>query len=149
MNKAIIITFSLLFLILFAFYLFVYLKLEIDSGYNAKILYSYENVSCFSQEKTESEYFSFSILLIDSNKVDREQKTIKSSDLRMHSKTAIFRKGLGCTLITNIDPPTLSNTGLLSDSTIYSPEIWPAHEVLGTKSMQEAINLAFDKDNED
>jgi len=149
MNKTIIITFSLLLFILFALYLFVYPKLEIVSGYNAKILCSCEFVSGISQEKAEAEDLGFSMLWLASNKVDREQKTVKSSVLGMHSKTAIFRKGLGCTLITNIDPPTLSNTGLLSDSTVYSPEIWPAHEVLGTKSMQEAINLAFDKDNED
>src|SRR5690606_10052404 len=121
MNKTIIITFSLLAFLLLALYLFVYPKLEIVSGYNAKILCSCEFVSGISREKAEAEDLGFSLLWLASNTVDRELKTVKSNVLGMHPKTAVFRKGLGCTLINKDDLTAFSSTSLSSENMVYAP----------------------------
>lgn len=148
MKKTIIITFSLLLFILIALYVFVYPKLEIISGYNAKILCSCEFVSGISQEKAEAEDLGFTLLWLSSNTVDREAKTVKSNVFGMHPKMAVYRKGLGCTLINNMDNEGFVNRSLEMDTASYAAEIWSSQEVLGSKAMQEAINMAFDEDKE-
>lgn len=148
MNKTTIATFSLLIFILLALYFFVYPKLEIVSGYNAKILCSCEFVSGISQEKAEAEDLGFSLLWLASNKVDREQKIVKSSVLGMHPKTAVYRKGLGCTLVNDEDYSAFASINLSIETSDYAPEIWPSQEIPGTQAMQVAINLAFDEDSD-
>lgn len=148
MKKTIIITFSLLLLSVIALYVFVYPKLEIVSGYNAKILCSCEFVSGIDQEKAEAEDLGFSLLWLSSNTVDKEANTVKSNVFGMHSKMAVYRKGLGCTLLNNKDNDTFLSKSLEIDSTKYAAEIWPSEDVVGTKAMQEAIDMAFDEENE-
>src|SRR5690606_5332961 len=132
MNKTTIATFSLLIFILLALYFFVYPKLEIVSGYNAKILCSCEFVSGISQEKAEAEDFGFSLLWLASNKEDREQKIVKSSVLGMHSKTAVYRYGLGCTLVNDEDYSAFASINLSIETPDYAPDIRPSQEIPGT-----------------
>ncbi len=148
MKKTIIIVVSLLLLILLALYFFVYPKLEIVSGYNAKILCSCVFVSDMSQEKAEAEDLGFSLLWLSSNAVDKEGKTVKSNVLGMHPKMAVYRKGLGCTLINNTDDDDFLSKSIEIDSESYAPEIWPTQNVAGSKTMQDAINMAFDEGEE-
>ena len=145
MKKTIIASFSLLIIAFLVLYFVVYPKLEIVSGYNAKILCSCEFVSGINQEKAEAEDLGFSLLWLSSNAVDKEKKTVKSSVLGMHHKLAVYRKGLGCTLINKKNDTAFLSKTLATNNINYAPEIWPLEEVKGSNQMQEAINMAFDE----
>lgn len=144
MKKTIIAIVSLLTILGALFYLIIYPKLEIVSGYNAKILCSCLYVSDMDQKKAENEDLGFSLLWLASNTVDADKKTIKTTVLGMHPKTALYRKGLGCTLVNNQRDEGFLNTGLNTDDIIYAPDIWPEAEIKGSPKMQIAINKAFD-----
>lgn len=148
MKKTIIIAVSLLIFILFTLYIFVYPKLEIISGYNAKILCSCMFVSGISQEKAEAEDLGFSLLWLASNTVDKEDKIVKSSVLGMHSKMAVYRRGLGCTLFNGSADEAFLTRSLATDQVIYADEIWPQNEVKGSLQIQEVIESAFDENAE-
>ena len=146
MKKTIIITLSLLLAILAILYVVVYPKLEIVSGYNAKILCSCEFVSGISQNKAEAEDLGFSMLWLATNTVDRTEKTVSTTVLGMHPKKAIYREGLGCTLINN----DISETFIHSEIKVntFTKNIWPDALMEGNIEMESAIAKAFDKDIE-
>jgi len=144
MKKTPIAIISLLVIAAAVFYFVIYPKLEIVSGYNAKILCSCLFVTEIDQEKAEAEDLGFSLLWLASNTVDANNKTIRTKVLGMHPKTAIYREGLGCTLVNDQKDNDFLNTGLNTDDLVYAPDIWPEAEVKGSPKMQIAINKAFD-----
>src|SRR5690554_561491 len=144
MKKTPIAIISLLVIAAAVFYFVIYPKLEIVSGYNAKILCSCLFVTEIDQEKAEAEDLGFSLLWLASNTVDANNKTIRTKVLGMHPKTAIYREGLGCTLVNDQKDNDFLNTGLNTDDLVYAPDIWPEAEVKGRPKMQIAINKAFD-----
>ncbi len=149
MKKTIIASFSLLIIVFVILYLVVYPKLEIVSGYNAKILCSCQFVSGINQEKAEAEDLGFSLLWLSTNTVDSEKKTVKSNVLGMHQKMAVYREGLGCTLANDENDTAFLSKNLSTNKISYASEIWPLEEIKGNNEMQEAINMAFDEELED
>ena len=144
MKKTIIAIISILVVLGGVFYFVIYPKLEIVSGYNAKILCSCLFVSEMDQAKAEAEDLGFSLLWLASNTVDINKKTIKTNVWGMHPKTAIYREGLGCTLVNYQKDNVFSTTQLNTDHLIYTRDIWPESEIKGNPKMQIAINKAFD-----
>ncbi len=145
MKKTIIITLSLLILVFAILYIVVYPKLEIVSGYNAKILCSCQFVSGISQEKAEAEDLGFTLLWLASNTIDLEKKTVNTTVLGMHPKMAVYREGLGCTLVNNPKDTVFLNTRIKKTQQNYAPEIWPQELVNGNSKIRAAIDMAFDE----
>ena len=148
MKKTTLVILSLLAIIGLAFYFFLYPKLEIISGYNAKILCSCQFVSGLDQKQAEKEDLGFSLLWLANNEVDTLLKTVHTSVLGMQSKTAIYRKGLGCTLINDLKNTAFLGKKVDPASVSYSDDIFPKTMVPGNEAMQHAIDQAFDEDSE-
>ncbi len=129
------------------FYFSIYPKLAIVTGYNAKILCSCLFVSGMDREQAESEDLGFSLLWLSSNRVDSDNKRVRSSVLGMHPKEAIYRPGYGCTLLsgsTSAEPVgEKPNEGVE-----YAPSRWPDELVRGGPEMQKALLSAFDSTTE-
>lgn len=146
MKKTIWIILSLIILLGVGFYYFLYPKLAIISGYNAKILCSCQFVSGLSQQRAEREDLGFTLLWLASNDVDTINKTVVSSVWGFQTKKAIYREGLGCTLVREGVGAAFKSKRVDLDSKEYAPNIFPGRTIVGTPKMQEAINAAFDQD---
>ncbi len=144
MKKTGIIILSLLVIGGVAVYFTQYPKLEIVSGYNAKIMCSCLFVSGFDQEVVEEVDLGFGPLWLASNEVDFENKTVYTSVMGMHPKKAIFRDGMGCSLIHNEAEPMAA----LGKIGIQDLSGWPEEEIKGSAEMQNILQKAFDKDGE-
>lgn len=126
------------------FYFIIYPKLEIVSGYNAKIMCSCLFISEMNREEVEEVDLGFGPLWLAANVVDEDNKTVKSSVWGFHPKLAVYREGLGCTLVHDADEATVRSTTLDKSSVNYGPEIWPDHHVEPLGRLREAIETGFD-----
>jgi CubicO group peptidase (beta-lactamase class C family) len=144
MKKTGTIGLSLLVVVFIAFYFLLYPKLEIMSGYNAKILCSCLFVSELDQDRAEEIDLGFGPLWLASNNVDYENKVIRTSVLGLHPKVAIYREGLGCTLIHDREKPE----GKLPDMGIRDKTDWPIQAFPGEAVLQAILQKAFDAPGE-
>ena len=144
MKKTVSILITLIILLGIAFYLFVYPKLEIVSGFNAKILCSCHFMTGLDQERIENEDLGFSLLWLASNEIDREEKRVYTDVLGMHKKIAVYRKGLGCALVNQANPRDIQDASIPINELTYSEEIWPNRAVSGNAKIQAALQTAFD-----
>lgn len=135
---------SLLVLLFIGFYFFLYPKLEIVSGYNAKILCSCLFVSEFDQETAKEIDLGFGPLWLASNDVDFENKVVRTSVLGLHPKIAIYRDGLGCSLINDREKPETN----LPTIDINDKSGWPEIPVSENRQLQEVLMKAFDSNDE-
>ncbi|MCH2214930.1 MAG: beta-lactamase family protein [Flavobacteriales bacterium] len=135
---------SLLLLLFIGFYFFLYPKLEIVSGYNAKILCSCLFVSGFDQETAEEIDLGFGPLWLASNNVDVQNKVVRTSVLGLHPKIAIYRDGLGCSLINDREKPEIN----LATIKISDKSGWPNQPVVENEKLQEVLMKAFDSNGE-
>jgi len=144
MKKTVSILISLIILLGIVFYLFVYPKLEIVSGFNAKILCSCHFMTGLDQERIENEDLGFSLLWLASNEIDEERKRVHTDVLGMHKKIAVYREGLGCALVNQVDPNATQEEYISLAGLEYSEEIWPNERVSGNARIQTALQSAFD-----
>ncbi|HKL04137.1 MAG TPA: serine hydrolase [Cryomorphaceae bacterium] len=149
MKKTVSFLLSLIILLGIVFYIFVYPKFEIVSGFNAKVLCSCTFLSGIDQERAEKEELGFSLLWLASNTIDEMDKTVTSSVFGMHQKTAVYREGFGCALVNDLDVDEIKEQqrGLTDQN--YTADIWPDREVVGTEAIQNALRKAFDKEGEE
>lgn len=129
--------------IVFGLYFIVYPKLTIMTGYNAKILCSCVFVTGLDKDYAEENDLGFSLLWLAKNEVDSADKTVRSSVLGMQSKTAIYRPGYGCTLLSGVQADRL-RTGVAEVHVDYSPQRWPNRLVEGGPELRAALRSAFD-----
>lgn len=148
MKKTVIGILTLFVIIGIGFYYFLYPKFEIISGYNAKILCSCIFVSEIPEEIALSVDLGFGPLGLATNKVDHQLKTVSSSVLGMHPKKAIFREGLGCTLVHNQSEYETADQTLDLSAIQYSADIWNKDAENASEEMAAAIAQAFDKPGE-
>jgi len=144
MKKTISILISLIILLGIVFYLFVYPKLEIVSGFNAKILCSCHFMTGLDQERIENEDVGFSLLWLASNDIDEESKRVYTHVLGMHKKIAVYRDGLGCALVNGAKPNEIQEESISLNDLPYANEIWPDKLVSGNAKIQAALQTAFD-----
>ena len=144
MKKTGTIGLSLLVVAFIAFYFVLYPKVEVVSGYNAKILCSCLFVSGLDEERAEEIDLGFTLLWIASNDVDYENKVIRTSVLGLHPKMAMYREGLGCTLIHDRETPK----GQLPDLGIRDKTDWPDQAFAGEADLQAVLQKAFDAPGE-
>jgi len=131
-------------LLFVGFYVFLYPKLEIISGYNAKILCSCLFVSELDQKTAEEIDLGFGPLWLSSRDVDIKKKVIKTSVLGLHPKIAIYRDGLGCSLINDREKPETS----LPPIEITDKSGWSEAPVSENRKLQEVLMKAFDSNEE-
>ena len=148
MKKTVSILFSLLVVLGIAFYIFIYPKLEIVSGFNAKILCSCHFTTGLEQERIEKEDLGFSLLWLASNTIDEQNKRVYSNVLGMHNKVAVYRKGLGCTLVNDKIPTEVQKQSLATEDIQYAPEIWSNERIYGNARIRTALQSAFDSTSE-
>ena len=123
-----------------AFY--VYFALPIGTGYTAKYLCS----SIFITGRGEEEAIKEDILpgnilfRLISSEVDYDEKSVTSKGLWLfHEKTAVYREGLGSTLVIGDDLER--DVRGLSPRFNNSPgELWPQGELVNTEELPEAVN---------
>ncbi len=126
------------------FYFILYPKLEIVSGYNAKIMCSCLFVSEMDREEIEETDLGFGPLWLAENIVDEERKTVQTSVFGFHPKLAVYREGLGCTLVHDADAAAVRSMTLDKSSVDYGPEIWPDYRVEPLGRLRESIEAGFD-----
>ena len=106
--------------------------MPIITGYAAKNLASAVFISGRSQAEVEALDLNFSFIKFTKNKVDAEQKRVRSRFLWGRS-TAIYREGFGCTLVRDVDEdvlrsekfPDMPPLNYIQDSTL-----WPLGNVI-------------------
>ena len=144
MKKTGTIGLSILVVVFIVFYFLLYPKLGIVSGYNAKILCSCLFVSEIDEERAIDVDLGFGPLWIASRDIDYENKVIRTSVLGLHPKAAIYRNGLGCTLLHDREKPTDG----LPEMGIKDKSDWPAQAFAGEADVQAVLQKAFDSRDE-
>lgn len=95
---------ALIFCGLSAAILTYYPKLVVMSGYAAKMACSCTFVAGLDEETIYQEDLNFGPLKIVDFNIDRDHKTVQASVFGLHAKVAIYRKGLGCALLSEMSP---------------------------------------------
>ena len=122
---------------------YVYFALPIGTGYTAKYLCSSIFITGRSEEQTFEEDIRPGNILFGlvSSSVDYDEKTVTSRGLGLfHEKTAVYREGLGCTLLVGSDVER-DISGLTPRFSNSSTEPWPGGDFVDT----DAIPLSVDK----
>ncbi|MCF6351546.1 MAG: beta-lactamase family protein [Cyclobacteriaceae bacterium] len=103
-KKIIIAGASIFTILLLLFYLLVYPKLLIVSGYVAKNVCSCIFVASIEEQIAVNEDINFGIMHLASTTVNYSNKTVTASVLGMHPKTAYYANNTGCALVNSISP---------------------------------------------
>ncbi len=123
-----------------AFY--VYFALPIGTGYTAKYLCSSIFITGRGEEETITEDILPGNILFHliSSEVDYEEKSVTSKGLWFfHEKTAVYREGLGSTLIIGDDFER--DVKGLSPRVTNSPlDPWPQGELINTETLPETVD---------
>jgi len=140
-------------------YNYVFSMLEIITGYAAKNMCSCAFVADRDPELVSREDLNFSLIKYAKTWIDRDKKEAYSTIFGLARRKAIFREGLGCTLILDNNEADLRKESL--DMKIEPPAgidtiAWPAGErIIDTvfnnidyPKLQLAIDNAFDHEGE-
>lgn len=87
-----------------AAFLTYYPKLVIMSGYTAKMACSCTFVANIDEETIYQKELNFNPLRLAKFDIDHEARTVTASVFGLHAKTAVYRDGLGCALVTELEP---------------------------------------------
>lgn len=151
---------TLLFLLLFIFILYMLsLRLPVITGYAAKNLCSCVFVAERDVNEVITNDLSFSFIKYTKSKVNQEEKSVISSLWGMVKRKAIYRPGLGCTLVTGLPEKTIRAQSFTPVE--IKPErpdtlAWPTGEVLpdtlppdvDQEKVENAISTFFDASND-
>ncbi|MDW3211206.1 MAG: serine hydrolase [Reichenbachiella sp.] len=122
-----------------------YPKLVIMSGYAAKIVCSCTFIGEMDEETIINKELNFKPLQLITFKIDKNKKTATASVFGLHPKTAVYREGLGCALLTDLK----ANEAFSSDFTLHEQKHdslihwFEKRTVSTTSSLAKAINDAF------
>jgi len=126
----------------------VYHTALLGSGFMAKSLCSGIFVSRRDRDSLINEDMSgpgYELLVLFQTDIDRAAKQITVSMFGLGRRTAIYREGLGCTLLIDKTEAKLraQSEGLLTSSTPASAlELWPEGERVDTEALPPAIDRA-------
>ncbi len=132
------------------FYITLYPKLPIGTGYAAKKMCSCHFIAGRTQASIQGEDLAGPPLNLTETIIDETAKTATSSIFGMASKTAVYRENLGCILLQGEDDYNVQLD--LPEITYNDTAVWPfgnktiSQKVKGVDyiALQEAINTVFD-----
>jgi len=156
-NAPIFLTLLILFLLVFG-YSYLRNRLPVVTGYAAKNMCSCVFVAGRSPESILASDLAFFPIRYARLQIDREERSVTGTLLGMAKRKAIYREGLGCTLLVDADEATLCEQAdgyrppavlPVRSDTLY----WPMGERLtdtvpaglDANRLQEAIAAAFDR----
>ncbi|GJM33385.1 MAG: serine hydrolase [Saprospiraceae bacterium] len=145
---------ALLLLLIFVFFLVLKPRLPIGTGYVAKNLCSCVFVAERDAETSISDDLDFSLLPYAKSMVNYEEKSVMSSLWGMATNKAIYREGLGCTLVADLLESDIRQQSLPSVRAVAAPAdslYWPQGEKMADTlpetidpvALKKAIDLAF------
>lgn len=126
----------------------IYPSLKIMTGYAAKNVCSCVFVAEMEEAKVLAEDVGNGPVALVSNKIDYASKMVRSTVFGLQEQTAIYREGLGCALVHDIEPELVANKTLsLPGSEYDSLANWfdyiDTTEVI-TREQSEALSKAVD-----
>lgn len=128
-----------------AAFLTYYPKLVIMSGYTAKMACSCTFVANIDEETIYQKELNFNPLRLAKFEIDHEAKTVTASVYGMHPKTAVYREGLGCALVTELAPEDAYRIDFTAYEQRYDSltHWYQTRTAPSTPAMAAAINDAF------
>ncbi|SMD38071.1 hypothetical protein SAMN04488029_3617 [Reichenbachiella faecimaris] len=122
-----------------------YPKLVIMSGYSAKIACSCTFIGGLDKETIYAKELNFSPANLVKFEIDTAQQTVTASVFGLQKKTAVYREGLGCALLTELKPKDAYRTNLKLHKTPDDSLLnWFDNRKKPTSSaLSTAINKAF------
>lgn len=123
---------------------YIFRQAPIGAGVKAKILSSGIFVSNRDPESVLGEDLSFHPLLgIIKTKIDYEKKTVTASMLGLFRKRAIYREGLGCTLLLGVSEEEIKSQPVdIPEHLPKNPEsvLWPSGDLMPKEEMPQNVN---------
>lgn len=102
LKKLLVIASSIIVVLGLIFYLVVYPKFMIITGYAAKNMCSCVFVAKMNEQLIKSNDLNFNLIPLAKTEVDYVKKSVTASVYGLNSKTAYYRENTGCALINNL-----------------------------------------------
>jgi CubicO group peptidase (beta-lactamase class C family) len=137
--------------IVLLYFLVLHPKLPVVNGYAAKKICSCHFIADRDIKSIESQDLGFFPVSLTNNEVDAKNKTVKSSFFGLVTRTAVFRKGYGCTLLPRGESTLAIETPVLSIKDAPNSLFWPIGEEpkdtvfkeINYTELGQALNAAF------
>ncbi len=139
------------------FYLTIYPKLDIVSGFSAKSVASHLFIAGRSQKQTEVEDNDVKSIRLAKNKVNLKEKSVTSSAFGLKKRKAVYKEGLGAILLPHgkeneaITIPTPNRNFKLNEKSFPYGDVKQKDTVFGNidyKKLEKTVLNAFDKKGE-
>ena len=132
-------------------------RAPIFTGYAAKDLASWTFLSHRTQQDIEKHDLSFFPVNLSHNVIDQKNKTVTGTFLGLAKQVAVYRQGLGCTLLADADPAEVMKQKMTEPVLPGDPQniYWPMGDkmrdtvppAVDLKKLQAAIDSAFNPGN--
>jgi len=130
-------------------------RAPIITGFSAKMISSWTMLTNRTQQSVEQEELSFFPLNLATNTIIPDEKAVVSTFFGFSEQKAIYREGLGSTLVADFDENTVKKQKLTQKILPKNPDTiaWPYGDVLPENTpsnihldqLASAVNKAFDK----
>ncbi len=132
-------------------------RAPIFTGYAAKDLASWTFLTHRTQQDIEKHDLSFFPVNLSHNVIDQKNKTVTGTFLGLAKQVAVYRQGLGCTLLADADPAEVMKQKMTEPVLPGDPQniYWPMGDkmrdtvppAVDLKKLQAAIDSAFNPGN--
>ncbi len=132
-------------------------RAPIFTGYAAKDLASWTFLTQRTQQDIEKHDLSFFPVNLSHNVIDKKNKTVTGTFLGMAKQVAVYRQGLGCTLLADADMAEVKKQKMTEPVLPGNPQdiYWPMGDKMrdtvppnvDLKKLKAAIDSAFNKGN--
>ncbi len=132
-------------------------RAPIFTGYAAKDLASWTFLTHRTQQDIEKHDLSFFPVNLSHNVVDKKNKTVTGTFLGMAKQVAVYRQGLGCTLLADAEMAEVKKQKMTEPVLPENPQdlYWPMGDKMrdtvppnvDLKKLKAAIDSAFNKGN--
>jgi CubicO group peptidase (beta-lactamase class C family) len=155
--KKILYFFLLLILLLSLTFDFFYKRLPIITGFSAKQVSSWTELTNRTQIDIEENELSFFPLNLSSNKIDKSDNSVLSTVWGMAEQKAVYREGLGSALIADYNEDYVRKQRMKCEILPFNPDTitWPYGDklpenklsVVDVDKLEDAIDKAFESGN--
>ncbi len=155
MKTIYIVLFILIIIILIGF-IYLQPRLKIITGYAAKSMCSCVFVANRTPESVLGQDLNFSFVKYAKAWVDENEKAAYSTVFGLSKRKAVFREGLGCSLVFDEEPSELPGGFGIKQSILKKDTIWPigdqmsdtTFENINYEKLEKVVNEAFDAEGE-